>query len=355
LAYQVHQLAKDVVSKSGYSRLNPTMCTGDMKKINMDQIADGSRFIIGIPASFIHYSQGSITSTHYIRLNNVSLVICDEYRVIVNNFSNLLSSIKEMVKQDAQLIFVGTNGYSRVDNLVPIDEKAKSYLHSKVNSFREIVVEDESNNFISHHYHIFEDSEEKETWLVEFLMSNSRSPYSLSYSEVIRGKNKKVTTYPATGKCIIHANDQAMVKRIGHLLDMKGFRNVAQSHGGMSKTRKNVALEDFKEKRSKTNILIATFNSSKGQDYGIEPMFVINYAAPVNIQAYADAAGRNGRHGTGCVITLFSPGHDARFAQSLSEILETELNHKDNTDWIPLRKWGDKYRKTKLNPIDIML
>lgn len=346
LANQVHHLAHDIVTKAGYDRLNPSICTGDMKRVHMDQISEGSRFIIGVPASFIHYSKGSTTSTHCIQLTNVSLLICDEYRIMMHNCSNSMNTIKESIKKDAQIILVGNNGYNRIDNSAPIDEKAKSFLEASNNKFREIEVEDESAHFISHHYHILNDSEEKEDWLINFLKSDDLC-YRLEYTEEIRGKKRKVIAHPDNGKCIILANDQAMVKRIGSLLDRKGFRNIAQSHGGMSKTRKNVALEEFKEKRSKTRILIATFNGSKGLDYGSEPMFVVNFVPPVNVQAYADAAGRNGRHGTGCVITLFSPGQDARFAYQLSGILEKELKHKDNTDWRPLKPWAERSLRKK--------
>lgn len=133
---------------------------------------------------------------------------------------------------------------------------------------------------------------------------------------------------PEVRKVMIFCNTKSWAESLGRILRRKGFRS-ADLHSGLSQSRRNVVIQDFKS--SRFNILVCTDVAARGLHID-DVTHVINYDLPKNPKDYIHRIGRTGRAGEKGDAISFCTQKDEPQLKNIEREIQMTLDLQTLTD-----------------------
>lgn len=276
---------------------------GVSQKPQVKRLEKGVEIIVATPGRLL-----DLINQGYINLKNIRYFVLDEADLMLD--MGMLQDVKRIIKylpKERQTMFFSATMPSEIEKLANnILSNPLKVVVSPVSSTVDIIEQE--------FYYV--DKNNKVNLLIH-LLKNKAIESALVFSRTKHGANK-------------------IVKQ----LEQKGI-NAAAIHGNKSQNARQLALNDFKEKR--TRVLVATDIAARGIDIE-ELSHVINFDLPEVSETYVHRIGRTGRASHGGTAISFCSHPEKPLLMSIQKLIGKDIHEIEDHPY-PLKDTSTPEKK----------
>ena len=287
LAIQIHN---SLQAYGKYMELKHTVAFGGVSQIpQTNALKSGTDILVATPGRLL-----DLMNQKYVNLDNIKILVLDEAdRMLDMGFSHDVKKILAHVPAGRQTLLFSATMPPEITTLVnsimsDIVKVEATPVSSTVDSIEQMVY--------------FVERKDKKSLLVQLLKSKPISS-ALIFARTKHGADKIVR-------------------------DLAKSKITAQAiHGNKSQTARQLALENFKSKR--TRVLVATDIAARGIDVQ-ELTHVINYDLPAVPETYVHRIGRTGRAGLSGTALSFCDNEERVYLTNIQKLISRKITIAEN-------------------------